>query len=100
MRSRGPAGWLGLWELLRRADVVSKGRCVKLFSICVSLFELFSARQVAGQEMRKSVLSHFGHSKGVVTLARAVRVSPGATPEAQGGRSSGRTEGHRVYGVH
>ena len=34
-------------------------------------FELFSARQVAGQQMRKSVFSHFGHSKGVVTYARA-----------------------------
>ena len=47
--------------------------CVFLFSVFVSLFELFSARQVAGQEMRKSVFSHFGHSKGVVNTLSRVR---------------------------
>ena len=49
----------------------------------------------AGNKMRKSVFSYFGHSRTIVARARAVRMSLGATPEAQGGRSSGRTEGLR-----
>ena len=52
-------------------------------------------RQVAGQEMQKSVFSHFGHSSTIVARARAVRMSLRATPEAQGGRHSARTEGPR-----
>ena len=56
---------------------------------------LSERRQVAGQEMQKSVFSHFGHSSTIVARARAVRMSLRATPEAQGGRHSGRTEGLR-----
>ena len=62
--------------------------------------ELLSSVRKADKEMPKSVFSHFAGSFTIVARARAVRLSPGATPEAQGGRSSGRTEGHRVYGVH
>ena len=56
---------------------------------------LSEGRQVAGQEMQKSVFSHFGHSSTIVARARAVRMSLRATPEAQGGRHSARTEGPR-----
>ena len=45
--------------------------------------------------MRKSVFSQLDHSSTIVARARAVRMSPGATPEAQGARHSGRTEGTR-----
>ena len=45
--------------------------------------------------MRKSVFSHFADSCTIVARARAVRMSPGATPEAQGARRSGRAEGTR-----
>ena len=50
--------------------------------------------------MRKSVFSQLGHSSTIVARARAVRMSPGGVPEAQGARHthSGRTE-RRVYGV-
>ena len=43
--------------------------------------------------MRKSVFSQLGHSSTIVARARAVRMSPGGVPEAQGARHSGRTEG-------
>ena len=55
-------------------------------------FEFFSGRRVAGQKVRKSVFSCLRHSRDHVQRARAVLTSPGATPEAQGARRSGRTE--------
>ena len=45
--------------------------------------------------MQTSVFSHFADSCTIVARARAVRMSPGATPEAQGARRSGRAEGTR-----
>ena len=54
-----------------------------------------AVRQEAGQETQTSVFSHFGDCCTIVARARAVRMSPGATPEAQGARHSGRTEGLR-----
>ena len=56
-----------------------------MFSVFVCFFSL----------VRKSVFSHFGHSRTIVERARAVRMSLGATSEAQGARRSGRTEGPR-----
>ena len=50
---------------------------------------------VEGVWDRKSVFSHFADSCTIVARARAVRRSPGATPEAQGARLSGRAEGTR-----
>ena len=57
--------------------------------------ELFSSARKGRQEMRKSVFSQLDHSRTIVARARAVRMSLGATPEAQGARHSGRTEGTR-----
>ena len=59
---------------------------------------LSQGRQVAGQEMQKSVFSHFGHSSTIVARARAVRMSLRERPRPggpQGGRHSARTEGPR-----
>ena len=53
---------------------------------------LSERRQVAGQQTAKTVFSHFRHSITIVAGARAVQMSRGATPEAQGARRSARTE--------
>ena len=58
-------------------------------------FELLSSARKGCQETRKSVFSQLGHSSTIVARARAVRMSPGGVPEAQGARHSGRTEGLR-----
>ena len=57
--------------------------------------ELLSSARKGAQEMQTSVFSHFADSCTIVARARAVRMSPGATPEAQGARRSGRAEGTR-----
>jgi hypothetical protein len=69
-----------------------------MFSVFESLFraDLSSARK-GRQELQTSVFSHFADSCTIVARARAVRMSSGATPEAQGARRSGRAE--EVHGV-
>ena len=54
--------------------------------------ELSSAARKGRQEMQKSVFSHFGDCCSIVARARTVRMSLGATSEAQGARHSDRTE--------
>jgi hypothetical protein len=50
--------------------------------------ELLSSARKGAQEMQTSVFSHFPDSCTIVARARAVRMSPGATPKAQGARRS------------
>ena len=67
-----------------------------MFSVFESFFRASLEREEKGaQELQKSVFSHFADSCTIVARARAVRMSPGATPEAQGARRSGRAEGTR-----
>jgi hypothetical protein len=66
-----------------------------MFSVFESFFRASLEREESRQELQKSVFSHFTDSCTIVARARAVRMSPGATPEAQGARRSGRAEGTR-----
>ena len=71
---------------------LDRSKCDQCLAFLYDFFEFFSGRRVAGQKVRKSVFSCLRHSRDHVQRARAVLTSPGATPEAQGARRSGRTE--------
>ena len=66
-----------------------------MFSVFLSFFRASLEREERLPGNAKSVFSQLGHSSTIVARARAVRMSPGATPEAQGARRSGRAEGTR-----
>ena len=66
-----------------------------MFSVFESFFRASLEREERPPGIAKSVFSHFADSCTIVARARAVRMSPGATPEAQGARRSGRAEGTR-----
>jgi hypothetical protein len=66
-----------------------------------ALSELLSSARKGRKELQTSVFSHFADSCTIVARARAVRMSPGATPEAQGARAEAQWPGagRRVHGV-
>ena len=66
-----------------------------MFSVFLSFFRASLEREERLPGNAKVGVSQLGHSSTIVARARAVRMSPGGVPEAQGARHSGQTEGRR-----